>query len=134
MFITTNVCEKKKLFSNEAYARVAIETLYKTQAVHPFFLYAFVIMPDHCHLLVQVPEPESVSRIMNVWKGCTSNDIGIGPFWQKRFFVRFPDDAWATCRYIHLNPVKAGLVEQPEDYPWSSASGKWDVTELGQWE
>lgn len=133
MFVTTNIRDREHLFENDVYAREAIETLYRVQQIHPFFLYGFVIMPNHCHLLLRVPTPGSISKIINVWKGCTSMNIGLGPIWQPRFHMKIPNDSQATLRYIHLNPVRADLVEASEDYPWSSASGKWDVTDLGYW-
>ena len=57
-------------------------------------------------------------------------NIGKGPIWQPRFHMRLPENAGAALRYIHQNPVKAGLVDCPLDYPWSSASGKWDIVGL----
>lgn len=133
-FVTTNTKDRRPIFGNPAYAREAIDTLYRVQEIHPFFLYGFVFMPDHCHLLLHVPAPESISGIMRVFKyGCTVN-MGIGAFWQSRFHLRISHDAKAVLRYIHQNPVRAGLVREPEQFPWSSASGRWDVTEIGWWQ
>ncbi|OGJ55964.1 hypothetical protein A3D88_01025 [Candidatus Peribacteria bacterium RIFCSPHIGHO2_02_FULL_52_16] len=130
MFITTNIRDRKPLFANPAFAREAIDTLYRVQELHPFFLYGFVIMPDHCHFLMQVVEPEKISKIMNVYKGIVSLNIGLGSIWQPRFHMTFPKESREVLKYIHLNPVKKGLSDNAEDYPWSSASGKWDVTTL----
>ena len=130
MMITTNVLDRQPLFANASYAREAIECLYRVQALYPFFLYAFVIMPDHCHFLVRVPAPETIGRIMNSYKSGLTFDLGIPKLWQRRYHLRliaYPDQ---TKNYIHQNAVAAGLVECAEDYPWSSASGRWDITEL----
>lgn len=127
MLITTNVSERRPLFMKGTYAREAIETLYSVQAVHPFFLYGFVIMPDHCHFLLRVPPPGSISKIMNVYKGIVSLNIGAGPVWQRRFHIEIVHKPTHALDYIHMNPVQAGLVKQSTDYPWSSASGQWDV-------
>ncbi len=70
--MTTNVKDRKPIFRNDAYAREAIETLYRVQESYPFMLYAFVIMPDHCHFLLQIPDGGSLSKMMNVYKGITS--------------------------------------------------------------
>ena len=67
---------------------------------------------------------------MRVWKNGVSHNIGRGPIWQPRFHMYAANNPWAALRYIHMNPVKAGLVEMPEDYQWSSACGKWDVSDL----
>lgn len=128
--ITTNTLNRLPIFNNDVYAREAIETLYRVQELHPFLLHGFVIMPDHCHLLMFVPEPESISKIMNVYKAGMTFNLGIPKLWQPRFFNRIVESSYNTLHNIHMNPVKAKLVEKPEDYPWSSASGKWDVTEL----
>ena len=128
MFITTNLQARRILFADPAYAREAIDTLYTVQNLKPFFLFGFVIMPDHCHFLLKVPSPGKISRIMNVYKGCTSANIALGPIWQTRFHLIIPRNSWKVLEYIHLNPVKAGLVEKAVDYPWSSACGRWDVS------
>ncbi|MBI3618869.1 transposase [Candidatus Peregrinibacteria bacterium] len=130
MFITTNVHHRWKIFQNPTHAREAIETLYRVQLLHPFFLHGFVIMPDHCHFLLRVPPPESISLIMNVYKAGLTFQLGIGPIWQSRFHLIIPKNSATVLRYIHQNPVVEGLAPSAEDYPWSSASGKWDVTEL----
>ena len=87
-------------------------------------------MPDHCHLLLYVTEHAQISTIMKQFKLGVAFNIGIGPIWQPRFHQRLPENAGAVLHYIHQNPVKAGLVHYAEDYPWSSACGKWDITDL----
>lgn len=129
-FVTTNVMNRRKMFAHDPYAREAVEMLYRVQELHPFFLHGFVIMPDHCHLLLFVDEHRSISTIINRYKMGVSHSIGIGSLWQPRFHVRIPENAGAVLRYIHMNPVRAKLVEHSRDYPWSSASGRWDVIGL----
>jgi len=130
LLVTTNTIKRNPLFRNAAYAREAIEVLYRMQELRPFFLFGFVIMPDHCHLLLLVPAPEKISTVMNRWKMGVAHSIGIGPIWQSHFDARTVDDASEALRYIHNNPMKAGIVETPEQYPWSSASGEWDIHDL----
>ncbi len=134
VLITTNSKNRIPVFQNSTCALEAIETLYRVQELHPFFLYAFVIMPDHCHFLMKVTEGETLSRVMRVFKGGVSHNIGRGPIWQSKFDAKPLNNSETGIWYIHQNPVKAGLVEHAEDYPWSSASGKWDVSLLEmQW-
>lgn len=130
MFITTNIRQREPLFAHDPYAREAIEVFYRVQELHPFSIYGFVIMPNHCHFLVHVPVPLSISKIMNRFKMGVSHSLGLGAIWQPRYYVTFPNSPWVALRYTHQNPVKAGIVESAEDYPWSSASGKWDVVDL----
>lgn len=130
MFITTNTLNRQPIFADPAHAREAIESLYRVQEIHPFLLFGFVIMPDHCHFLVQIPPPYTVSKLMSAYKSGLTFDLGIPKIWQPKFDLRIPNDCWAVLDYIHQNPVKAKLCEKAEDYPWSSASGKWEITRL----
>lgn len=127
MFVTTNTLDRVPVFSDSACARSAVEALYFIQERHPFFLYGFVIMPDHCHLLVNVVAESGISPFMRDYKRRVSFLIGKGPIWQSRFHLEFPKDCSATLTYIHQNPLRKGLCTRAEDYPWSSASGKWDT-------
>lgn len=129
-FVTTHTKNRQRIFNNPAYAREAIEMIYRIQDQYAFFIHGFVIMPDHCHFLFFVDEHGSISKIINRYKMGLSHSIGIGPIWQPRFHLRLPRNAAAVLHYIHQNPVKAGLAEYKEEYPWSSASGKWDIIGL----
>ncbi len=134
LFITTNAKYRQPVFADPAAARIAVETLYSIQLYYPFFLYGFVIMPDHGHYLIKQPEGGSISKTIAMYKRAVSFNIGRGPLWQRRYFVRMTNGhAREILEYIHQNPVRAGLCKKPEDYPWSSASGKWDVSEIDWW-
>lgn len=130
MFITTNTEHRAPTFERPPYSREAIDTLYRTKLLHPFSLFGFVVMYDHCHLLMEVKAPQRISRIMNVWKGGTSHNIGVGRIWQARYHMIVPSNPHAMLQYIHENPVKAGYCNSPEEYPWSSANGAWPVSRL----
>lgn len=129
MFVTTNTLQRIPIFADPACARAAVEALYFTQERHPFFLYGFVVMPDHCHLLLHVREESGISTVMRDYKRRVAFSIGRGPIWQSRFHLEIPKDAKATLEYIHQNPVRKQLCALPEVYPWSSACGKWDTKE-----
>ncbi len=133
MFVTTNTYQSARFFDDATYAREAIECLYRVQSLRPFLLFGFVIMPDHCHFLLNVPERGSISKIMNSYKSALVQSIGIPKLWQSRFFLDIPNSAARTLEYIHMNPVRAGLSKTIWEYPWSSASGKWDVSILESW-
>lgn len=132
MLVTTNTVKRKSTFADPANAREAIESLYRIQYWNPFFLFGFVIMPDHCHFLLTVPEPNTISNLMFMYKRAVAFNIG-KPIWQKRFHVRIVNDGASALRYIHYNPVEARFCERPQDYRWSSASGRWDVLDLDPW-
>jgi putative transposase len=94
-------------------------------------LHAWVIMPNHVHLLI-TPRI-APSRLLQSLKGATSRECNrlLGrtgePFWQKESYdhwVRSDQELERIQRYIEWNPVKAGLVSKMEDWRWSSGSGK----------
>jgi putative transposase len=130
MLVTTVTHDREPIFEDPSYAREAVDHIYRVQQRIPFFLYGFVIMPDHCHFLLRVPAPGSISHVMRVYKMGLTFQTGGGPMWQRRFHIRMAHNPHAALQYLHRNPVKAGFVESPESYPWSSASGRWDVSPI----
>ncbi|MSR86568.1 hypothetical protein EXS70_00105 [Candidatus Peribacteria bacterium] len=130
LLITSITHHRIPHFQNPAFAQEAVFQIYRVQEHKPFFLYGFVVMPDHVHLLLHVPEPEIVSNVVRLYKMGLSFQMGIAPLWQKRFHSRVIDDIPAAQEYIHVNPVRAGISEVAHDYPWSSACGKWDISDI----
>ena len=91
-------------------------------------IWAYCLMPNHVHLIV-VPETEDglrkgIGETHRQYTRAINNRMEWRGFlWQGRF-ASFPmDESYllAAARYVELNPVKAQLVQRPEDYPWSSA-------------
>ena len=90
-------------------------------------LHAYVIMPDHAHLIVR-PLEGSLSDAMRRWKSLTlracRNDLGLqGRLWQEGFMdegIRSRRQLRTQIDYIHRNPVRAGLVRGAEEWSWSS--------------
>ena len=130
MLVTTNIKNRYPLFEHSPYAREAVEQIYRTKSSLPFFLFGFVVMPDHVHFLLHVPSPATVSGVMRTYKMGLSFQTGIAPLWQRRFHIRLAKNPHGALAYIHNNPVAAHLVVSPADYAWSSASGKWDIDPL----
>jgi putative transposase len=86
---------------------------------HKWFCRAFVIMPDHIHLLIS-PFPEtSLSKLMQDWKRYTAKQFQIQ--WQESFFehrLRSDESATDKASYMELNPVRARLVEKSIAWKW----------------
>jgi REP element-mobilizing transposase RayT len=91
-------------------------------------LHAFVVMPNHVHLLVT--PLEAVSKMMQSLKRFTGREgnrmLGLTgqPFWQDESYdrlVRNDTEFERIIGYIERNPVSAGLAPTPEEFPWSSA-------------
>jgi putative transposase len=91
-------------------------------------LHAYVLMTNHVHLLVTPQEATGISRVMQSvgrrYVQLVNHRQGrCGTLWESRHKASLVDaeSYLLTCyRYIELNPVKAGLVSHPADYPWSS--------------
>jgi hypothetical protein len=90
---------------------------------------AFVVMPNHVHLLVIPPIP--VAELTRRLKGFTARQANrmLGrtgeAFWQPESYdhwVRSEQEWGRIAKYIESNPVLAGLAARPEGYPWSSAA------------
>lgn len=82
-------------------------------------------MPEHVHLLLSEPKLQSLATTLSVLKGETSKKLkATRPnFWQTRYYdfnVLTHKKHVEKLRYIHRNPVERGLVENPDEWPWSS--------------
>jgi putative transposase len=132
-FVTTDTWQKHPLFINTALANIAIEQIVSCRDRGFYKLHAFVLMPDHLHVLLTPGETTTVEKAMQMIKGGSAHTIGLEspqkfPVWHAGFHDRWMRDAeeyWGSKRYIEQNPVEAKLVERPEDYIFSSASGKY---------
>ena len=92
-------------------------------------LLRWCIMPNHVHVLVKLDDSYSLSDIMHSWRSYTSHEANkilnrTGQFWMEEYFDRYIRDEKHlnnVIEYIDNNPVKAGLVENSEDFKWCSA-------------
>ena len=98
----------------------------------PVQLYAFCLMPNHWHLLVRAANEEELARFMyelskahamalRRWRGT----VGKGAVYQGRYRASAIHNGsyfYRAVRYVERNPVRAGLAERVEDWPWSSAA------------
>ena len=98
-------------------------------------LLAYVVMPNHVHVVVRLFDGVSLSRVVHSWKSFTAKRIVryanfaretlTRPVWQPEYwdrFIRNQQHLDAAIGYTHDNPVKAGLVKTPGEWRWSSAA------------
>jgi putative transposase len=117
----------RRLLQSERNAMLLIDVLRSNVAADKFQLHEFVIMPDHLHLLMTLPVDMTIEKAMQFVKGGFSyrlkKEFGYqGEFWQRGFpEIRIVDaqNFMQHREYIIQNPVKAGLVETAEQYPYS---------------
>ena len=122
----TFCCYHRRPLLTEAAARRIFETaLERVRRSFRLCVYGYVVMPEHVHLLLSEPERQTLADALKSLKqGVSRRLVGNAEhFWQKRYYdfnVRNSAQFVEKLRYIHRNPVKAGLCERPEDWDWSS--------------
>jgi len=95
-----------------------------------YHLLAWVIMPNHVHVLIETVAGHPLASVVGRWKSFTAKRANsllhrTGAFWWPDYFDRAIRDERhleRSIEYIHSNPVKAGLAEYPAQWPFSSAS------------
>jgi putative transposase len=124
-FITTATHNRRRLFQVERNAALLLETIHHYRA--DYLLHAYVVMPDHLHLIV-TPTDITLQRTMQLIKGGFSHRLASKlPVWQRGFTdhrIRDAADYNIRRNYLHRNPVEARLCESPEGYSFSSANPK----------
>ncbi len=129
-FITTISYKRRRIFQISRNAELFLETLTHYRA--NCLLHAYVLMPDHVHLIL-TPRDKTLSQIMNLLKGGFSHRLASKfPAWQRGFAdhrIQSQQDFTNRQNYIHQNPVKARLCENPEAHPFSSANPKLSLDE-----
>jgi putative transposase len=122
-FLTTICYNRRRIFQINRNAELFLETL--EQYRRHYLLHAFVLMPDHIHLIL-TPRDKTISQIMNLIKGGFSHHLALKlPVWQRGFAdhqIRTREDFIIRQNYLHQNPITARLAETPEAYPYSSAN------------
>jgi putative transposase len=125
--VTTRGNEQKEIFfSNSDYEKFKYY-LKEAQKKYGYRLHCFALMTNHYHLLIETPNP-NLSKVMHYINSSYTNYINIkrgriGHLFQGRYKALLIDrDNYLVelSRYIHLNPVRAEIVEKPEDYYYSS--------------
>jgi REP element-mobilizing transposase RayT len=110
-------------------AEMVVEAVeYNCRALRHYELHAFVVMPNHVHLLVTagVPLPILTKSLKGITAKRANEMLGSTgkPFWQEESYDRLvrQDKEFRTIkRYIEENPVRVGLAGQASEYRWSSA-------------
>jgi putative transposase len=127
-FVTFSTFQRARLFVVESYARLFLKTLYAYRRQGRFQLHAFVLMPDHVHLLHTPARDVTLERAIQLIKGGYSHAVGIEisrrEIWQKGFTdhrIRDAQDFAGHLLYIHQNPVMGKLVGSAAEYRYCSA-------------
>jgi len=145
-FITFSCYRRQPLLMRHGAVQMFEQALEEARAKYGFFVFGYVVMPEHVHLLVSEPERGTLATAIKAIKQSvgrrqvklrlTQKDPhnqktvvwgtqhqGTHHFWQTRYYdfnVCTAAKRVEKLKYIHRNPVHRGLVEKPEDWPWSS--------------
>jgi putative transposase len=140
-FFFTLVTERRRaLFRDGEAVRLLLEAVEKVRSRHPFEVDAYVVLPDHLHTLWTLPQGDT--KFSTRWRLVkeaftraylktheapdrteSRRSKGEQSIWQRRFWehaIRSEADFAAHVDYIHINPVKHGLVAAARDWPYSS--------------
>ena len=130
-------------FSDDDY-RAYLALMIEWTAKFRLDVWAYCLMPNHVHLIVVPSSSDSLARGIGEAHRRYTRRVNFregwrGHLWQGRFASYAMDEKhlMAAARYIERNPVKAGLCERAEDWPWSSAAahvaGRGDALAGGDW-
>ncbi len=142
-FVTFSCYDRRPLLGNPAIRDFFAEQLDASRHRHGFKLFAWVVMPEHVHLLVRPRKDATLGdalrslktsvavRVIARWRQLQASILdelrtssGTFRFWQRGGGfdrnVRTRDEFCREVQYIHLNPVARGLVTRPEEWRWSS--------------
>jgi len=123
-FVTFSCFHRLGYLETPAARDLFSETLARTSYRYQFEVKGYVVMPEHVHLLLSEPGKGLLSVGLQALKISVSKQAKERPFWQARYYdfnVFTEEKRIEKLDYMHWNPVKRGLVEKPEDWPWSSS-------------
>jgi putative transposase len=122
--VTTTTFARERIFADLSAARAAIRALNAPQLLKDTELIAWVLMPDHLHVLLQLGQADSLGRYVERTKAATARSVNrrlgrIGPVWQRAYHdhqLRTEEDVRVVARYVVMNPLRAGLVKRIAEY------------------
>ena len=135
-FLTFCTRDRLPVFGDSEISQQTLTQFRRTSALEGFAILAYCLMPDHAHLLVEgLGEDSDFKRFTKMAKqrsGGLYARTHHQRLWQEGYYervLRDEDDTRALARYILSNPVRAGLVESPDEYPFIG-SDVWSLAEL----
>jgi putative transposase len=124
--------QKERIFLENADFEKYLQLLKHCKRKFGFKLFGYCLMPNHVHVMLEPNDPVALAKIMQsitqtytFWFNKKYKKSG--HLWQGRFknMIIHKDDYFLQCvNYVEANPVRAGLVSSPAEYPWSSYRGR----------
>ena len=144
-FVTFSTHRRMPVLTNDRFRKIVVDSIDHTRQEFRFRMIAYVLMPEHVHLVLLPNKDTEVGRLVGEIKRISSkrihellsgqrSDLGRVftvirdgeqrfAFWKRRCYdhnCRSEESVWQKVNYCHNNPVKRGLVPKPEDWVWSS--------------
>ena len=144
-FITCSCYRRLPLLRSVRARNAFVRILGQVHSAYGFAVVGYVVMPEHIHVLISEPAKGTLSTVMQVLKQSVSRHLrnrkrktkaavqlrlhfpggqdSLPQFWQRRFHdfnVWSAKKRTENLEYMHANPVKRGLVRDPQHWPWSS--------------
>jgi putative transposase len=128
-FTSSATWERRSILQSNRLCDLLLDILRENRAKQRFYVHEFVFMRNHIHLILTPAPLVSLEKAMQFIKGGFSyrvkKEINLShELWQKGYNehrIKNAEEYAQHVAYIRMNPVKAGFVERPEDYPYSSA-------------
>ena len=127
--VTQRANARRYILNSDAERMVYMDLLRQAVQLHALSLLGYCLMSNHVHLVVIPQKPHALAvafkqthgRYASYWNASHRSS---GHAWQGRFYSCPLDTThlWEALRYAERNPVRAGLVSKPEEWPWSSAA------------
>jgi putative transposase len=134
-FISTATWERRSLLQSDPLCDLLLNVLRENRSKQRFELHEFVIMRDHVHLILTpsslVPLEKAIQFIKGGFSFRAKKDLNFnGEIWQKGYNeqrIKHANDYAEKAKYIQMNPVTAGYVDHPDQFPYSSARLKTEI-------
>jgi putative transposase len=138
--LTSRGNAQQDIFRDDADRRIFLRALADTVTHFGWLLYSYCLMGNHYHLVAETPSP-NLSRGMRNLNGQYTQQFNrrhnrVGHLFQGRFtgILIERETHWLElARYVTLNPVRAGIIGAPEDWPWSSYRATAGVDPVPSW-
>lgn len=136
-FFTLNLLQRRDNDLLVRHVNALRHVVKKVQKSHPFIIHGWVVLPDHLHCVIELPRDDAdfATRLRLIKSGFSKvipkteyrSDIrlkrGERGIWQSRYWehlIKNEVDYQAHMDYVHINPLKHGLVTQVSDWPYST--------------
>lgn len=138
--VTSRGNEQKDVFKSQKDREKFLEYLTSATKRYGAIIHAYCLMSNHYHLLLETPEG-NLAQIMRHINGAYTTYFNVkrkraGHLFQGRYkeiLVEADEYATELSRYIHLNPVRAGMAARPEEYQWSSYGSYIGPNKMTEW-